>query len=252
MDIENSVIVITGAGQGLGQMMAVTLAQMGAQLALIDVNTVGLRQTQDQCHMLNSMARIYEADVTSEDQVEEAFTHIMEDFEHIDILINNAGILDDGLLVQKDQTGISKMSLDQFQTVMNVNVTGTFLCGREAVKWMIENETKGVIINISSAARAGNIGQTNYAASKAAVTTMAVGWARELGQYGIRVAAIAPGLIDTPMAAQINDDMIERMLAMVPLARIGEPTEIAHSVRFIIENDYFTGRVLEIDGGLRL
>ncbi|MEC6823703.1 SDR family oxidoreductase [Photobacterium piscicola] len=252
MDIENSVIVITGAGQGLGQMMAVTLAQMGAQLALIDVNTVGLRQTQDQCHMLNSMARIYEADVTSEDQVEEAFTHIMEDFEHIDILINNAGILDDGLLVQKDQTGISKMSLDQFQTVMNVNVTGTFLCGREAAKWMIENETKGVIINISSAARAGNIGQTNYAASKAAVTTMAVGWARELGQYGIRVAAIAPGLIDTPMAAQINDDMIERMLAMVPLARIGEPTEIAHSVRFIIENDYFTGRVLEIDGGLRL
>lgn len=252
MDIENSVIVITGAGQGLGQMMAVTLAQMGAQPALIDVNTVGLRQTQDQCHMLNSMARIYEADVTSEDQVEEAFTHIMEDFEHIDILINNAGILDDGLLVQKDQTGISKMSLDQFQTVMNVNVTGTFLCGREAAKWMIENETKGVIINISSAARAGNIGQTNYAASKAAVTTMAVGWARELGQYGIRVAAIAPGLIDTPMAAQINDDMIERMLAMVPLARIGEPTEIAHSVRFIIENDYFTGRVLEIDGGLRL
>ncbi|MEC6797179.1 SDR family oxidoreductase [Photobacterium sp. S4TG1] len=252
MDIENSVIVITGAGQGLGQMMAVTLAQMGAQLALIDVNTVGLRQTQDQCHMLNSMARIYEADVTSEDQVEEAFTHIMEDFEHIDILINNAGILDDGLLVHKDQTGISKMSLDQFQTVMNVNVTGTFLCGREAAKWMIENETKGVIINISSAARAGNIGQTNYAASKAAVTTMAVGWARELGQYGIRVAAIAPGLIDTPMAAQINDDMIERMLAMVPLARIGEPTEIAHSVRFIIENDYFTGRVLEIDGGLRL
>ena len=252
MDIENRVIVITGAGQGLGQMMAVTLAQMGARLALIDVNTIGLRQTQDQCHMLNSMARIYEADVTDEEQVDQAFMHIMEDFEYIDILINNAGILDDGLLIQKSEMGIKKMSLDQFQTVMNVNVTGTFLCGREAAKWMVENETKGVIINISSAARAGNIGQTNYAASKAAVTTMAVGWARELGQYGIRVAAIAPGLIDTPMAAQINDEAIEKMLAMVPLARIGEASEIAHSVRFIIENDYFTGRVLEIDGGLRL
>ncbi|WP_279151802.1 SDR family oxidoreductase [Photobacterium iliopiscarium] len=252
MDIENSVIVITGAGQGLGQMMAVTLAQMGARLALIDVNTIGLRQTQDQCHMLNSMARIYEADVTDEEQVDQAFMHIMEDFEYIDILINNAGILDDGLLIQKSEMGIKKMSLDQFQTVMNVNVTGTFLCAREAAKWMVENETKGVIINISSAARAGNIGQTNYAASKAAVTTMAVGWARELGQYGIRVAAIAPGLIDTPMAAQINDEAIEKMLAMVPLARIGEASEIAHSVRFIIENDYFTGRVLEIDGGLRL
>ncbi|MBY3787853.1 SDR family oxidoreductase [Photobacterium carnosum] len=252
MDIENSVIVITGAGQGLGQMMAVTLAQMGAQLALIDVNTIGLRQTQDQCHMLNSLARIYEADVTDEDQVEQAFLHIIEDFDHIDTLINNAGILDDGLLVQKNQTSIKKMSLKQFQTVMDVNVTGTFLCGREAAKWMVENETKGVIINISSAARAGNIGQTNYAASKAAVTTMAVGWARELGQYGIRVATIAPGLIDTPMATQINDEAVEKMLAMVPLARIGEPSEIAHSVRFIIENDYFTGRVLEIDGGLRL
>ena len=252
MDIENSVIVITGAGQGLGQMMAVTLAQMGARLALIDVNTIGLRQTQDQCHMLNSMARIYEADVTDEEQVDQAFMHIMEDFEYIDILINNAGILDDGLLIQKSEMGIKKMSLDQFQTVMNVNVTGTFLCGREAAKWTVEDETKGVIINISSAARAGNIGQTNYAASKAAVTTMAVGWARELGQYGIRVAAIAPGLIDTPMAAQINDEAIEKMLAMVPLARIGEASEIAHSVRFIIENDYFTGRVLEIDGGLRL
>ena len=178
MDIENSVIVITGAGQGLGQMMAVTLAQMGARLALIDVNTIGLRQTQDQCHMLNSMARIYEADVTDEEQVDQAFMHIMEDFEYIDILINNAGILDDGLLIQKSEMGIKKMSLDQFQTVMNVNVTGTFLCGREAAKWMVENETKGVIINISSAARAGNIGQTNYAASKAAVTTMAVGWAQ--------------------------------------------------------------------------
>ncbi|SMY15995.1 SDR family oxidoreductase [Photobacterium aquimaris] len=252
MNIENSVVVITGAGQGLGQMMAVTLAQMGAQLALIDVNTAGLRKTQDQCHMLNSMARIYEADVTNEAEVEQAFLNIMEDFEHIDTLINNAGILDDGLLVQKSQTGTSKMSLEQFQTVMDVNVTGTFLCGREAAKWMIENETKGVIINISSAARAGNIGQTNYAASKAAVTTMAVGWARELGQYGIRVAAIAPGLIDTPMAMQINGDKLEQMLSMVPLARLGEPTEIAHSVRYIIENDYFTGRVLEIDGGLRL
>ncbi|OBU16333.1 3-oxoacyl-ACP reductase [Photobacterium aquimaris] len=252
MNIDNSVVVITGAGQGLGQMMAVTLAQMGAQLALIDVNTAGLRKTQDQCHMLNSMAHIYEADVTNEAEVEQAFLNIIEDFEHIDVLINNAGILDDGLLVQKSPTGISKMSLEQFQTVMDVNVTGTFLCGREAAKWMIENETKGVIINISSAARAGNIGQTNYAASKAAVTTMAVGWARELGQYGIRVAAIAPGLIDTPMAMQINDDKLEQMLSMVPLARLGEPTEIAHSVRYIIENDYFTGRVLEIDGGLRL
>lgn len=252
MDIKESVIAITGAGQGLGQMMAITLAQLGADLALIDVNEEALRQTQDQCHMLSARAMIYKTDVTNEADVETAFSNIVEDFGQLDGLINNAGVLRDGLLVKQKEGVLSKMSLEQFTTVMNVNVNGTFLCGREAAAKMIETQRQGVIINISSVARAGNIGQTNYAASKAAVATMAVCWAKELSRYGIRAAAIAPGVIKTAMADQLKPEAIERLEKMVPLGRIGDAGEIAHTVKFILENDYLTGRVIEVDGGMRM
>ncbi|OAN13144.1 3-ketoacyl-ACP reductase [Photobacterium jeanii] len=252
MDIKESVIAITGAGQGLGQMMALTLAQAGADLALIDVNEAALRQTQDQCHMLSARAMVYKTDVTNEAEVELTFNHIIEDFGQLDGLINNAGVLRDGLLVKQKDDELTKMSLEQFDLVMKVNVNGTFLCGREAAAKMIATERQGVIINISSVARAGNIGQTNYAASKAAVATMAVCWAKELSRYGIRAAAIAPGVIKTAMADQLKPEAIERLEKMVPLGRIGDAAEIAHTVKFILENDYLTGRVIEIDGGMRM
>lgn len=252
MNLRESVIVITGAGQGLGQMMAVTLAQAGADLALLDMNEQGLLDTQKQCHMLSAKAIYYVMDVTNEAQVVKTFEDIVIDFGHVDGLINNAGILRDGLLVKVKDGQISKMSLEQFDTVMNVNVTGTFLCGREAAVKMIETKRKGVIINISSVARAGNIGQTNYSASKAAVATMATSWARELARYGIRAAAIAPGIVHTAMADQMKPEAIERLKQMVPVGRMGEPGEIAHAAKYILGNDYFTGRVLEIDGGMRM
>ncbi|EAS44170.1 KR domain-containing protein [Photobacterium profundum] len=252
MDLRESVIAITGAGQGLGQMMAVTLAQSGAELALLDVNEEALRKTQDQCHMLSTKAMIYKVDVTNEAEVELAFNDIIEDFGQLDGLINNAGILRDGLLVKAKDGEISKMSLEQFNTVMDVNVTGSFLCGREAAVKMIQTQRKGVIINISSVARAGNIGQTNYAASKAAVATMATCWAKELARYGIRAAAIAPGVVNTAMAEQLKPEAVERLKKMVPVGRIGETSEIAHAAKYIFESDYFTGRVLEVDGGMRM
>jgi 3-oxoacyl-[acyl-carrier protein] reductase len=252
MNLKQSVIAITGAWQGLGQMMAITLAHSGAELALIDVNEEALRKTQDQCHMLSVKALTYCADVTDEQQVEQTFSNIIQDFGQLDGLINNAGILRDGLLVKLKDGEISKMSLAQFDAVMNVNVTGTFLCAREAAAKMIETERQGVIINISSVARAGNIGQTNYAASKAAVATMATTWAKELARYGIRAAAIAPGVVQTAMADQLKPEAIERLKAMVPIGRIGESNEIAHAAKFILENDYVTGRVIEVDGGMRM
>ncbi|KDM91690.1 SDR family oxidoreductase [Photobacterium galatheae] len=252
MDIKNSVIAITGAGQGLGQMMAITLAQAGADLALIDLNPEGLAQTRSQCQMLSSKAITYEVDVTQEDQVERVFDQIIEDFGQLDGLVNNAGILRDGLLVKEKDGAIHKMSLEQFNAVMTVNATGTFLCGREAAARMIQTKRSGAIINISSVARAGNFGQTNYAASKAAVATMAVCWAKELGRYGIRVAAIAPGVVRTAMADQLPQEAIERLEKMIPLGRVGQAADIAHAVKYILENDYFTGRVLEVDGGMRM
>ncbi|GAB6260508.1 SDR family oxidoreductase [Photobacterium sp. R1] len=252
MDIKNSVIAITGAGQGLGQMMAITLAQAGADLALIDMNPEGLAQTRSQCQMLSSKALTYRVDVTQEDQVERVFDQIIEDFGQLDGLVNNAGILRDGLLVKMKDGVISKMSLEQFNAVMTVNATGTFLCGREAAARMIQTKRPGAIINISSVARAGNFGQTNYAASKAAVATMAVCWAKELGRYGIRAAAIAPGVVRTAMADQLPQEAIERLEKMIPLGRVGQSTDIANAVKYILENDYFTGRVLEVDGGMRM
>ncbi|MGF1695220.1 SDR family oxidoreductase [Vibrio lamellibrachiae] len=252
MDLKQSVVAITGAGQGLGQMMAITLAQAGAQLALIDMNEDGLKSTQDQCHMLGVKAMTYRVNVTNEAEVEQVFSDVVEDFGQLDGLINNAGILRDGLLVKVKDGEMTKMSLEQFNSVMDVNVTGTFLCAREAAAKMIETERKGVIINISSVARAGNMGQTNYAASKAAVATMATTWAKELARYGIRAAAIAPGIVKTAMAEQLKPEAIERLNSMVPVGRMGQPSEIAQAAKYILENDYFSGRVLEVDGGMRM
>lgn len=252
MDLKQSVIAITGAGQGLGQMMAITLAQSGAELALLDVNPSALRDTQEQCHMLGVKALIYAVDVTNEVQVEETFNEIVDDFGQLDGLINNAGILRDGLLIKVKEGETSKMSLEQFNAVINVNLVGTFLCGREAAAKMIETKRRGVIINISSVARVGNMGQSNYSASKAAVASLACCWAKELSRYGIRAASIAPGVVQTAMAHQLKPEAIERLKAMIPVGRIGESSEIAHAVKFIFENEYFTGRVLEVDGGMRM
>lgn len=252
MDLKESVIAITGAGQGLGQMMAVTLAHAGAELALIDVSQEALNNTKKQCQMLGVKVFTYVADVTDEEQVEQTFSDVVTDFGRLDGLVNNAGILRDGLLVKVKDGQVSKMSLEQFNAVIDVNLTGTFLCGREAAVKMIETERNGVIINISSVARAGNIGQTNYAASKAAVATLATTWAKELARYGIRAAAIAPGVIETPMAAQMKPEAIARLEGMIPVGRMGQTSEIANTVKFIFENDYVNGRVIEVDGGIRM
>ena len=251
MNIKNKVIVITGGGQGLGRAMAVELAQNGAKLALIDLNEEQLQTTVKLIEQLGSTAKYYLANVTNEKEVEEIFEKINQDFDGFDGLINNAGVLRDGMLVKaKDGVVTKKMSLSQFQSVIDVNLTGVFLCGREAAIHMIEQKRKGVIINMSSIARGGNIGQTNYAASKAGVVAMTITWARELGRHGIRVGAIAPGVIKTAMTDAMKPEMRERLEKMKPVGRLGEANEIAHTVKYIFENEFFTGRVIEIDGGL--
>ena len=170
----------------------------------------------------------------------------------IDILVNNAGILRDGLLLKIKDGEISKMSLAQWQAVIDVNLTGVFLCTREVAAKMVELKSEGAIINISSISRAGNMGQTNYSAAKAGVASATVVWAKELARYGIRVAGVAPGFIETEMVASMKPEALDKMTSGIPLKRMGKPAEIAHSVAYIFENDYYTGRILELDGGLRL
>tara|TARA_Y100001960_G_scaffold332325_1_gene432429 strand:- start:1184 stop:1942 length:759 start_codon:yes stop_codon:yes gene_type:complete len=252
MDLRQSVIAITGAGRGLGQMMAISLAQAGAELALLDLDETLLEDTKQQCNMLGVKALSYPIDVTKEQEVEQAFSDIVTDFGQLDGLINNAGILRDGLLIKVKDGVTSKMSLEQFNAVINVNLTGTFLCGREAALHMVQQQKSGVIINISSVARAGNIGQSNYAASKAAVATLSATWGKELARYGIRSVAIAPGVIETDMTRQMKPEAKQRLERAIPVGRLGHANEIASTVKFILENEYVNARAIEVDGGITM
>ncbi len=253
MQITDRCFVVTGAGRGIGRAMAETLARHGARLALIEMNGETLDEAVEACEKLGSDVRGYRINVADESQVIETFSAIRNDFGAIDGLINNAGILRDGLLIKaKDGELKQKLSLEQWQSVIDVNLTGSFLCGREAAAAMAETQTGGVIINISSVARAGNMGQSNYSASKAGVAALVVCWARELARYGIRVAGIAPGVFATEMVLGMKPEALERLNQAVPLGRPGELQELADTAVFIIENDYVTGRVLEVDGGIRM
>ncbi|MBU1436828.1 MAG: SDR family oxidoreductase [Gammaproteobacteria bacterium] len=253
MNLQGKNIVVTGGAQGLGLEMARMCAEQGAHLALIDMNEAQLAAAQAELVATGVTVRTYVANVASEMEVESTFAAIDADFDGIDGLINNAGILRDGLLLKfKDGELLSKMSLQQFQSVIDVNLTGVFLCGREAAASMVKRGRKGVIINMSSVARGGNMGQTNYAASKAGVVAMTVTWARELGRFGIRVGAIAPGVIRTAMTDAMKPEARDRLEKMKPVGRLGEAREIAHTARYIFENDFFTGRVVEIDGGISM
>jgi 3-oxoacyl-[acyl-carrier protein] reductase len=253
MELQDKVIVVTGGGQGLGRAMAEELAKDGAKFALIDLNPELLAESVALVEAAGSQAKAYVANVSVESEVESTFKQIVSDFGGIDGLINNAGILRDGMFVKaKDGVVAAKMSLEQFQSVIDVNLTGVFLCGREAAVHMIEGRRKGVIINMSSVARAGNMGQTNYSAAKSGVVAMTVTWARELGRHGIRVGAIAPGVIRTAMTDAMKPEARERLLKLKPVGRLGEADQIAHTAKYIFENDFFTGRVVEVDGGISM
>ncbi len=253
MDLKDKVIVVTGAARGLGAAMAKGLAERGAHLALVDLDADSMAATQSACEAAGVTARAYAANVASEDQVVATFDQVVADFARLDGCVNNAGIIRDGLLVKvKDGEIVSKMTREQWQAVIDVNLTGVFLCGREAAERMIKQGHGGVIINISSISRAGNFGQTNYSAAKAGVAAMAVTWAKELARHQIRVNAIAPGFVNTEMVASMKPEALEKMAAGIPLKRLCEPEEIAHAVVYLFENEYMSGRVIEIDGGQRV
>jgi 3-oxoacyl-[acyl-carrier protein] reductase len=253
MQIKDKTVVITGAGRGIGRALAVRFASRGAHIALLDLNQADLDVTAAQCMAHGVSARSYHVNVTSEAEVSAALDAVVRDFGCLDVLVNNAGIVKDALLLKvKDGAIVGKMTLEQWQAVINVNLTGVFLCAREAADRMVKLAKGGVIVNISSISRHGNAGQTNYSAAKSGVESMTVVWAKELARYGIRVGAIAPGFTRTEILSGMKPEVLEKVIAPVPLKRLGEPDEIAHAAQFIIENDFFTGRCVDLDGGLRL
>jgi 3-oxoacyl-[acyl-carrier protein] reductase len=253
MQLLDKVVAVTGAARGIGKAIAAAFADKGARIALIDLVPADVEATRAEFAGRGVDVRAYTANVAKEDQVVAALDRVVADFGRLDVMVNNAGIIKDALLLKvKDGTVVSKMTLEQWQAVIDVNLTGVFLCGREAAERMVKLGHGGVIINIASISKAGNAGQSNYSAAKAGVTAMATVWARELARFGIRAASIAPGFTRTDLLAGMPPEMLEKVTAPVPLKRLGLPEEVGHAAVFIAENDYFTGRSVDVDGGLRL
>jgi 3-oxoacyl-[acyl-carrier protein] reductase len=251
MKISGSVCAVTGAGRGLGRQIALDLARAGARVFGCDLNDRGFSGLEDLAKLEKLDIHLSVCDVTDEESVIQFFKEIESGAEKLDVLVNNAGITRDGMLVRHRPDRTDKLPLEDFQAVLDVNLVGVFLCAREAAAIMA-GQSRGVIINISSVSRAGNFGQTNYSAAKAGVDAMTVTWSKELARYQVRVAGIAPGYLDTDMITAVKPEVLEKIVAQVPVKRLGDPAEIAATVRFIIENDFVNGRILEIDGGLRI
>jgi len=253
MDLNGKVIVITGGAQGLGLATALRLSPKQPHIALIDTNTETLAEAKQLIEDAGATASSWICNVTQEDEVDQTFNQIAAQTGRLDAVVNNAGITRDSLFLKIKEGVVEKrMSLGQWQQVIDVNLTGTFLCGRAAATEMVKAGNGGCIINISSISRHGNMDQTNYTATKAGVAAMAVTWSKELARQGIRCAAIAPGYIGTEMVLTMKSEALEKIAAGIPAKRLGQPDEIAKTVEFILENDYVNGRVIEVDGGLRI
>lgn len=246
-------ILVTGAARGLGKAIALYLADKKANLTLVDLTVDSLEATKRDCEYKGVQVSALAANVCNEDQVVNVVEQSVNTLGPLQGLINNAGILRDGLLIKTSEGKVtSKLALEQWQAVIDTNLTGVFLFGREVASSMVETQSEGVIINISSVSKAGNFGQSNYAAAKAGVVALTSTWSKELARYGIRCAAIAPGVIETEMTATMPTKAKEKINRGIALGHMGKPEDIAKTVSFIFENDYITGRTLEVDGGLKL
>lgn len=252
MRLEDTKIIVTGAAQGLGRHFAMRLAEAGAQVAAGDVNEEGLASLEAEAKALKGAVYTKKLDVSDDAACTDFVNWANETMGGLNALVNNAGILRDGLLVKKDRkTGeIKKLSNAEWQAVIDVNLTGATWMVRETVAKMIETDQKGVLINMSSISRYGNRGQSNYSAAKAALAANTKTWALEFARYGIRVGAIAPGMVRTPMTDSMPDKAREAIVKMIPVGRIGEPEDIWLAVKFIVECDYFNAYTLDVHGGM--
>ena len=255
MQLSSFKIIVTGAAQGMGAHFARRLAEAGAQVAAGDVKEEGLAQLAESTRGLPGKVHTRKLDVSSEADVGAFVDWAFGAMGGLNGLINNAGILRDGLLVKKDRTTgeITKLSKENWDAVIGVNLTGASFMVRDTVAKMAAAEQKpGVIVNMSSIARHGNRGQSNYSAAKAALAANTVTWSREFAAFGVRVGAVAPGMIETPMTQGMNQKARDALVANIPVGRIGVPEDIWVAVKFVLECDYFNGRTIDVDGGLSM
>lgn len=252
MKIAGARIIVTGGARGLGRTFAFDLAGAGARVGVCDIDEGALDDLRADAEDGGLRVWTMPADVGDEASVERLFAAFVAEAGGIDAVVNNAGLNRDGLLVRKTGDEVRKLPLAHWQAVIDVDLTGVFLCAREAAFHMVSQGTGGAIVSISSLSWKGNVGQTNYSAAKAGVVAMTRTWAMELARYGIRAVAVAPGLTATDMARSMPEEARERVTSAIPLRRMAEPAEVSHAVRFALENDYVNGRVIPVDGALRL
>lgn len=244
MRLQGKAAIITGGGSGIGRAAALRFAQEGAAVVIADLGEAAGEATVQQLHEIDAKATFVQVDVSKLESVERMLAAAIEFCGRIDILVNNAGITQDAML--------SKMTIEQWHKVIDVNLNGVFYCTRTIAPHMVQNG-KGSIINTASiVGQYGNLGQTNYAASKAGVIGMTKTWAKELGFKGVRVNAVAPGFIQTPMVEKMPEKVLGAMVEKIPLRRLGRPEDIANAYLYLAsdESDYVNGTVLEVNGGL--
>lgn len=254
MKLQDLKIVVSGAASGMGRHFSLRLVEAGAQVAAGDVNEGGLAET---AAMAKGPGKLHtrKLDVASEADVGAFVAWAHGAMGGLNALINNAGILRDGLLVKKDkETGqIKTLTKEQWDAVIGVNLTGATLLARDCVAKMAATGTRpGVVVNMSSVARHGNRGQSNYSAAKAALAANTKTWSLEWAPFGIRCGAVAPGMVETPMTQGMNQKARDALVAAIPVGRIGTPEDLWLAVRFVLECDYFDGRTIDVDGGLGL
>ena len=246
MRLANQVAIVTGGARGIGREIALTLAKEGADLVLFDVNPELLEGTTKEIRALGRRSEGYVVDVTNTEQIEGAVAKVLDKFSRVDILINNAGITKDGLLVRMDDA--------QWDRVLNINLKGTFLCTRAVAKPMMK-QRRGRIVNIASVVGImGNAGQANYSASKAGVIGLTKTTARELAGRNVTCNAIAPGFIKTDMTDALPEQAKQKLMEQIPIGTLGEPKDVAEAALFLVSESarYVTGHVLVVDGGLAM
>ena len=244
MLLKDKVAIITGGARGIGKEIALTFTREGSNICVCDVNEQILMETTKELESTGRQAIGLKADVTNFSEVEKMVQKVLDNFKKIDILINNAGITRDNLLL--------RMKEEEWDAVLNVNLKGTFNCTKAVSKVMIKQRS-GKIVNIASIiGLMGNAGQSNYAASKGGIISFTKSIAKELASRNINVNAIAPGFIKTDMTAKLPQDLKEPMLKMIPLNRFGEPSDVANLALFLVSegSSYITGHVIQVDGGM--
>jgi 3-oxoacyl-[acyl-carrier protein] reductase len=244
MELKDKVAFVTGGAQGIGRTISEELARIGSHVVLGDVNLEGAQATAEAINIIGGSASAVKIDVSNATEVREVFDFIIKDKKPVDILVNNAGITRDGLMV--------RMKESDWDLVLDINLKGSFLCSQQAAKQMMKQKS-GAIVNIASIVGVmGNFGQANYSASKAGVIGLTKTLAREVASRGIRVNAIAPGFIDTEMTRVLDEEVRQKLIEQIPLARLGLPEDVARCVNFLVsdKSSYITGQVINLNGGM--